>query len=492
MAKPLTRPSTPKLSEAARHVVIPEGIVTTGWPRIEKRLHDMAVEFDPWQQGIAKCALGKTKHGKYAATVGGVTLSIPRQVGKTFMIGSLIIAMCLEYPGLQVVWTAHHLRTSTKTFRSMQAMVKRKKVAPHLAEGRNDGIRTANGEQEIAFRNGSMIYFGARAQGFGRGFDEIDIMVFDEAQILTDKALEDMIAATNQARHAHGALLFYMGTPPRPTDPGEAFSNKRRKALKGELANGIYIECSADRDGDINDPHQWRTANASYPERTPHESMLRLRENLPNDDAWRREGLGVWDEFEAAKLVMPKWHDRTDHTQPAAPAALGIAVDLDRIWVSVGAASLDEIPHLGPVSVMVDDKPTALRLRLDEDLDMVVKQVARIQRESNCAVVLDRKGPAGSLEKAFTDGGVIITPAGLDDVCTGSVDLYDAIKAGRAVHGGYSALNDAVTAADWRTVGDRKAWGRKSGEISMLEAVTLALWGVKHKPAPRVPLGAFG
>ena len=128
-----TKPSTPRLSEAARHVVFPSGIVTTGWPTVEKRLSEMAVRFDPWQEGVAKLALGKRADGKYAATVGGVKLSIPRQVGKTFMVGSLLIAMCIEYPGLKVLWTAHRTRTATNTFRSMQGMVKRKRIAPALA-----------------------------------------------------------------------------------------------------------------------------------------------------------------------------------------------------------------------------------------------------------------------------------------------------------------------------------------------------------------------
>jgi hypothetical protein len=72
-------------------------------------------------------------------------------------------------------------------------------------------------------------------RGFGRGFDEVDVEVFDEAQILTEKALEDMVAATNQSRHPHGALLFFMGTPPRPVDPGEAFTERRKEALSGEV-----------------------------------------------------------------------------------------------------------------------------------------------------------------------------------------------------------------------------------------------------------------
>jgi hypothetical protein len=94
------------------------------------------------------------------------------------------------------------------------------------------------------FRNGSKIMFGARSMGFGRGFDEIDVEVFDEAQILDSKALEDMVAATNQARHEHGALLFFMGTPPRPTDPSEAFSLRRTEALAGE-ANPTQLDPAA-------------------------------------------------------------------------------------------------------------------------------------------------------------------------------------------------------------------------------------------------------
>jgi len=71
-----------------------------------------------------------------------------------------------------VVWTAHRTRTATNTFRAIQGYARRKKVASHIQH-----IRMANGEQEIAFRNRSLIMFGARESGFGRGFDELDIEV---------------------------------------------------------------------------------------------------------------------------------------------------------------------------------------------------------------------------------------------------------------------------------------------------------------------------
>jgi hypothetical protein len=485
-----TKPSPPKLSEAARHLVYPSGIVTTGWPRIERRLVDMGVEFDPWQQGAARLILGKRKDGKYAATVGGVVWSIPRQVGKTFTIGSLLIAMCIEFPGFKVLWTAHRTRTATDAFRSMQGMVKRKRVRPHLAAGRNDGIRTANGEQEIAFRNGSSIMFGAREQGFGRGFTVIDVEVFDEAQILGLKALEDMVAATNQARHPHGALLFFLGTPPRPGDPSDAFTEKRRKALAGKpethrcpADNLIYIELSADPKSDPDDRSQWPIMNPSHPLRTPTESLERLRENLPGDDSWNREGRGIWDESGPTGIFPPgAWASLgVKRRKKPKVAALGLAVDLDRVWLSVGASSAGEKPHLGAVN----------RVRLDKSRDQVVADVARIQRETNCLVALDAKGPAASLLPELNEAGVEVLRGSLDDYVQACSDIYDSVLAGTIEHGDYPELDDAVAAASWRPVGDRRVYGRKSGDVTMLEAVTWARWAAALGLAESEPSAFF-
>ena len=114
MPRSKTESLKPRLSEVARELVIPEGIVTTAWPRIEAKCAEMGVAFDPWQQGLGAVALGKRKSGKYAATVGGVVMSIPRQVGKTFLVGMIIIARCVLFPGFTALWTAHRTRTASK------------------------------------------------------------------------------------------------------------------------------------------------------------------------------------------------------------------------------------------------------------------------------------------------------------------------------------------------------------------------------------------
>src|SRR5690606_2706146 len=115
------------------------------------------------------------------------------------LVAAIIFALCLLRPNLTVVWSAHRLRTAEETFKKLQAFARRKKIAPHVSK-----VILGSGEECIEFRNGSRILFGARAAGFGRGFDEVDVVVYDEAQILTDAALDDMIPATNQCRQETG------------------------------------------------------------------------------------------------------------------------------------------------------------------------------------------------------------------------------------------------------------------------------------------------
>lgn len=124
------QPDRRRPSEVARHVVLPADIRTTGWPRVEAQARACGIEYDGWQRQLGRCILGKTSDGVYAAGIGGVVVSICRQVGKTFLIGTMIVMLCIlnEYP-LKVLWTAHRTRTSDETFKFMCALVRRKAIS---------------------------------------------------------------------------------------------------------------------------------------------------------------------------------------------------------------------------------------------------------------------------------------------------------------------------------------------------------------------------
>ncbi len=468
--------STPRLSEVARHLVIPDGIETSTFPRVHRRLNEVGVVFDVWQQGFGMAALGCRADGKYAATIGGVAASIPRQVGKTFTVGNLLIGLCLEFAGTRVAWTSHHNRTTTNTFRTMQGMVLRKQIAPHLAAS---GIRTANGEQEIRFRNGSIIMFGAREQGFGRGMDAIDVEVFDEAQILSIKALEDMVPATNQSRHPHGALVFFLGTPPRPNDPGEAFTAKREQAISGESTDAMYVEIAADPDADPDDQSQWPVMNPSYPLRTPLESMLRMRSNIPDDESWRREAMGIWPVFGGGLISAEAWSALTDkQSAPTDPVAFGVYVNRMQTAAAVAVAGYrdDGKIHVGVVPAVTDGK--AFFLPGTAWIPGRVQEL--VDRWKPCATVIDEHSAAGALIEDVCALGVEVEKTNATKMANACQRFYAAVNEDEIRHHGDLTLQASVTAGKPRDLLDGWAWDRKdkNSDITQLVAVTLALHGL--------------
>jgi hypothetical protein len=456
-----TKPGTRKLSEAARLVVAPTGISSTSWPSVRDTCtKKLGITFDDWQEATGRLILAKRDDGNLAAMVDGVGLSLPRQVGKTYLMAALLFALCINRPGLLVIWSAHHARTHGETFLSMQGFADRSKVKPYIRQ-----VFTGSGDEEVRFLNGSRILFGARERGFGRGIPGVDVLVFDEAQILSDRALANMLATMNTSQFG---LALFIGTPPRPEDRSEVFERMRADARSGRLKDGAWVEFGADPDGDDEDRKQWRKANPSYPRRTPEESMLRLKRKLTAED-WSREGLGKWDEIATAGTFAAAWrHCVVDlPAETPHPRAIGVAVSVDREWSSIAMSTAGPTKHLGSV-----DRRAGV--------GWLVSEVARIQETYDCAVILDSKGPAASLLDDLKDAGVTVRATTSSEYLDACADLYDAAIEGEVHHANYDDLNAAVLAAKKRSVGDRWAWGRKSGDISMLEAATLATWGVDN------------
>ena len=462
-----TKNSTQRLSELARHVIVPDGVTSTGWPSVRDQCGRFGVRFDPWQDGAGKLILAKRADGTYAATVGGIVMSIPRQVGKTYLIGAIVFALCLLHPGIQVIWTSHHSMTSGETFRSMKTFARRKRVAPHVG-------RVLEDDQWVEFHNGSRIMFGARERGFGRGMTNIGMLVFDEAQILSERALTDMLPAQNTAQNP---LLFFMGTPPRPSDPSEVFARKRADALSGEDLDTAYIEFSADQGADPGDRKQWAKANPSYPLRTPETAMLRMIKGMLPDSVLR-EAMGIWNATTTgASVISPDlWSDLATDTPPlTGTLAYGVKFSPDG---ETAALSVALRPDDGPVHL-----EAVAHITMADGTKWLEDWLVTRWRKSQL-IVIDGKSHAGALVFALRQRGVparrILRPT-VDEVVTAHTMIVDAATAQTITHIGDDAIQAAVGSAGRRPIGKAGGWGFTSidgGDVTLLEAITFAHYGV--------------
>lgn len=442
----------------ARHVVAPKGIVGSEWASVRRTCRRLGWDFDGWQDGAAQLILSVRADGEYAADT--IVISIPRQVGKTYLIACIIFALCLMKPGLKVIWTAQVKDTALETFSQFFDMSQRPKVKPHILK-----VLQGKGDESIIFKNRSRIEFGARDSGFGRGRTDVDVLVFDEGQHLSTEALENMGAAQNVAANP---LTFVMGTPPRPKDKGEFFTLLRQEALDGDSDGTLYIETSADRGADPMDRDQWRKANPSFPHRTTERAMLRLRKKLKSDDSWNREALGIWDEVVAqfSPINGAMWEQNID-TGPSdgkRPDALGVDMSHDR-EISVGACWLeDESAHVEEVWSGLDE-PAAV--------EWVVRAAGR-----RTVVAIDGQSPAASMVPVLRQRGVRVHVGSAGDMAKGCGLVASETLTQRLTHADQESLNNARRDARRRAIGTAGGWGYDrsdaAAKIYPLVAVTQA------------------
>lgn len=475
---PPTKTGQPRLSEVTRHLVLPTDIVSTGWPAVREKCRDLSLGFDRWQDGAGRCILAKRESGLYAAGVGGVVLSIPRQVGKTYLIGAIVFALCLIFPGLTVLWTAHRVKTSKEVFRSMQGMAKRKKIAPFI-----ESVTRGSGDQGVEFTNGSRIIFGARETGFGRGIPGVSLVILDEAQILSEDTMDDMVPATNTAANP---LVILVGTPPKPTDAGEVFANLRAAALSDDPdPDTLYIEISADPECD---PESWPAgfvdfeqvarANPSYPLRTPKTAILRMFKLL-GKASFRREGLGIWDEAVRAGGVITSgtWAALKDDSIAIGGAPV-LALDVSPMLTHTGIVAAGPSGD-GRTAIEVTSNGSLLDYR--EGTQWAVELLTSTAEDRGSLEVWIAEGSAAeTLTKKLADGGVTVRPLGRAEYSQACVAFAGAVASKSIVHRGQKDLDRAVIAGAKRAADEGLwTWGRvkSSADITLLVAATVAVAG---------------
>lgn len=427
---------------------------------------EIGIAFDPWQEELNRAILAKDSFGLYAADT--VALSIPRQVGKTFDVGAVVFALCIQNPRLTVVWTAHRFKVSRETFNELRGLAKSPKLAAHIEY---DDITTAAGNECIPFRNGSRIVFAARERGAIRGFTKVGVLVLDEAQILTDSVLADLAPTMNQAENP---LIIMMGTPPKPSDPGEVFSNLRADAIAGSSEGVLYVELSAPANCDPDDRDAWRIANPSFPSRTPERAILRLQKLLSAED-FMREALGVWDDLSVTGVIPAEAWDacRSPSSKIVGQPSFSVDVSPLRDWSTIAVAGMTD-----------DDRIQVEVIDVRPGTAWVVDRVADICSTWGAYSVSIHAGQAAeSLIPGLEDADLEVVKLSGTEMAQACGAFHDAATSGRLAHLDDPVLNSALRGAKRLDRDGAFTWARRksAGDITPLYAVTLAAWGAQNE-----------
>jgi hypothetical protein len=466
--------------------------VTSAGPEALALAETAGMEPMPWQRFVCERGLRENADGSWAAMA--LLLLIPRQNGKGTII-EIVELYCLFQLGQNVYHTAHLFATSKKAFKRLWALIRR---TPSLLR-RVAGKPNITADQiTITLTSGAFISFVARSTRMGRGFDDVDVLVLDEALFLDASVTEASVSA--------------MTTRPKPliiyASSAGVVGSKQLRGLRKRMVDGdptmAGFEWSVDPDlleREDFDPlavEVLAQANPSLADRRPGlvtvEWCAAEAANLSRAGQLR-ERLGVFDEDPSeAKAVIPAgpWAARADpeRRRPTEAIAFGLAAE----WPDAASAAI-------AVAGRRDDGRLVVQvIEHRAGTAWAVKRLRELYARHAAPVVIDAGGPAGHLIEDLEepddprDEVVEVLTVTAQKVGHASKELLGEITGDDAslAHLDQPELNDAVAGAGRRNLGELWTWQRRGEvEIAPLEAVTLAAHGSREVAARPVPMAAW-
>ena len=438
---------------------------------------------DEWQQLVLDSILGTDNAGNYVTTSAGISIS--RQNGKS----EILIARCfygLVINGEKILYTCHQIRSVKKIFRRLEAMFTDKRHPEITKEVKK--IRYGIGEEAIELNNGGIIEFSSRSRQAARGFDGLSLIIFDEAQELTDDQIEALMATLAASTTGQRQQIF-CGTPPYIGCTGETFRRIREATInaagRGENNGNSWHEwgIAADNlnDLDLADRHLWYECNPSLGNRLTEEFTQHEYETLTKD-GFARERLGFWAKpitIEAVMALDPVLWDScgSDEPKPEGKIAYGVKFSADGAEVVLAGAVLPEKGKPARITLIAIE-PTGNGITwLANWLNERYKKASCvvIDGKSGTDLLIDRlKPPAGtwifkdSVIKASTQTVINAAALLLNDLNEHAVTWYRQQEELRG---------SAITATKRNISG---GWGFGGQTCTAIEACSLALYGVRN------------
>lgn len=475
--------------------------------RRAKTFGDIAGEFaanfgltpDPWQNLVLEDWLAASTKDEWKHMTCG--LSVPRQNGKNALLEIReLFGMVLL--GEKILHSAHEVKTAQAHYRRFKHFFGNKANDegadfPELNRLVTN-VRNVNGQESITLSNGAELRVIARSKSSGRGFTA-DVIVFDEAQELTEDAIEAMLS-TGSAGDLGNSQILYTGTPPGPNASGAVFTRQRAQGLSEHPGPMCWHEWSADPDGPVNldDKGVWIATNPAITAGRMKIAFVENERRTLNEEGFKRERLGMWPANAGASRAIDSatWDASVADAPEDGIRSFGVSFSADGKRMALAGAMKAGTGASARFHVNVIDTYTGSTAAgvsaLAEWLAERVDRTAQINLLGGAGAAalsdaLDMRGVPKRLVHIMTTGEYF-EACGL---------LFEGLRAGQVTHPAgepEDALNASVAVVDRQIRRRDGAYGWSSstpdGDETPLEAVSAALHAAKT--TRRRPKGKTG
>lgn len=484
---------TPRIGKQEPRIRIVPEYATTYGPAAARMAEAYASPLDEWEKDVINSWLAHDEQGRPIAITCG--LSVPRQNGKNYCI-EIFELFCAAVLGWHVLHTAHEVKTSMKAFKRVCSYFS----GPNASEELQDMVKTirrTNGQESIELTNGGIIEFSARSRQAARGFDDVQVLVYDEAQEVVPEHVEALNAVLS-ASSTGTRIEIWTGTPTPPNSPGTVMAEVREQAISGNLKRCIW--------------HEWSVENPPSPNAKFSDLIDLVYETNPGmgirldidytenefakmtPDGFARERLGWWRSLKSLALFNKALWDSCAVDKPKKPdvplITYGVKFAIDGSIVSLAAARRKakdkfSIPHVELIRVAKGTEGTDwladwLYARKDTCACVVIDGL--YGRDMLINKLKDKRFP----KKAY------IAPTSTE-VATAASMLKERIDTKSLTwFSKQERLSNSVTNATRRDIGNKGAWGIDGEDPTPAEAVSLALWGLaitKRRPDRKLRVG---
>ena len=413
-----------------------------------------------------------------------LVLTVQRQAGKTTITKSYDVRNALWGADRQTWYLAQTGKDANDQFRDFVKSWRKSRLR-RLSRP----PRMSNGSMALEFRNGSQIRPGGATEAAGHGVQG-DLINVDEVWSLSKlqaKNLKDGFIPTTTTRLKLTGVRPQIWWTSTEGNGGSEYLNDRLDRLRaGDIPDRTaFFDFGLPFDADPEDLETiWR-----YHPGAGHlfdfAQLAEFRQQFDDDaEGWARAFGNIRDDGITERAIdSVLWHDTLG---PVIRPERGLKVCFG-VGVAMGATRTVLAACIGR-----DGKPPVVQIV--QELDGTGTAPARLlelQERYNAPICIDRRGPSAALADVLAreldpdtwEPVYRLTDMRASDAVTAPQSFLSALEQKGVAHAPDPMADEQVCTAAKRKSGDAWLWNRTAGDVSAMEAMTMAYWGYTHMPS---------